>query len=179
MSNALYYASNSFWDEVLHKKIFEYNLAMNPPRAARLYAITAIGNYDGFVACWDAKYAYWGIRPNQYDTTYKSLVPSPPFPGYPSGHAALSSVMAELYSYFFPAEKKWFRQKAKDVAESRFQAGIHFRTDNEVALDLGKKVAAAIIEKIKSDGVDHDPLFSKPMQSGSHTSNQKKQVPVY
>ena len=179
MSNALYYASNSFWDEVLHKKIFEYNLAMNPPRAARLYAITAIGNYDGFVACWDAKYAYWGIRPNQYDTTYKSLVPSPPFPGYPSGHAALSSVMAELYSYFFPAEKKWFRQKAKDVGESRFQAGIHFRTDNEVALDLGKKVAAAIIEKIKSDGVDHDPLFSKPMQSGSHTSNQKKQVPVY
>ena len=165
MSNALFYASNSFWDEQLNKKIFEYNLALNPPGAARLYAITAIGYYDGFVACWDAKYTYWGIRPNQYDTTYKSLVPTPPFPGYPSGHAALSSVMAELYSYFFPAEKNWFRQKAKDVAESRFQAGIHFRTDNEVALELGKKVAAAIIEKVKTADMNNRPVFSKQVKS--------------
>jgi hypothetical protein len=171
MSNALFYASNAFWDELLNKKIFEYNLSQNPPAAARLYAITAVGYYDGFVACWDAKYTYWGIRPNQYDTTYKSLVPTPPFPGYPSGHAALSSVMAELYSYFFPAEKNWFRQKAKDVAESRFQAGIHFRTDNEVALELGKKVAAVIIEKVKTDGADNRPVFSKQVKPD--TGNQK------
>ncbi len=161
MSNALFYASNTFWDEVLNKKIFEYNLQIDPPRAARLYAISAVGYYDGFIACWDAKYAYWGIRPNQYDTTYKSLVPTPPFPGYPSGHAALSGVMAELYSYFFPAEKAYFRQKAKDVAESRFQAGIHFRTDNEVALELGKKVAGAIIDKVKNDGADDETLLAK------------------
>lgn len=151
MSNALFYASNSFWDEVLHKKIFEYNLQVDPPKAARLYAIAAIGYYDGFVACWDAKYAYWGIRPDQYDTTYKPLVPTPPFPGYPSGHAAISSVLAELYSYFFPADQAWFRQKAKEVAESRFQAGIHFRTDNEVAVELGKKVAAKIIQRVSAD----------------------------
>lgn len=152
--NALFYANNAFWDEVLAKKIFEYNLNVNPPRAARLYAVTSIGYYDGFAACWDAKYAYWGIRPTQYDTTYRSLIMTPPFPGYPSGHAALSSVMAELYSYFFPAEKTYFRQKAKDVAESRFHAGIHFRTDNEVALVLGKNVADAIIQKVKNDGAD-------------------------
>ena len=161
MSNALFYANSPFWDEVLHKKIFEYNIQSNPPKAARLYAITAIGYYDGFVACFDAKYAYWGIRPNQYDTTYKSLVPTPPFPGYPSGHAAISSVLAELYSYFFPAEQAWFRQKAKDVAESRFQAGIHFRTDNEVALELGKKVAAKIIQKVKMDISDEELRLAK------------------
>jgi hypothetical protein len=62
--------------------------------------------------------------------------------------------MAEIYSYFFPDEKDLFRQKAKDAAESRFQAGIHFRTDNEVALDLGKKVATKIIQKVKADGAD-------------------------
>ena len=156
MSNALFYASNLFWDDLLNKKIFEYNLYLNPPRAARLYAITAIGYYDGFVACWDAKYTYWGIRPNQYDTTFHSLVPTPPFPGYPSGHAALSSLSAELYSYFFPAEQAFFRQKAKDVAESRFQAGIHFRTDNEVAVVLGKKVAAAVIQRARMDGADDE-----------------------
>jgi hypothetical protein len=160
---------------VLNKKIFEYNLQCNPPRAARLYAITSVAYYDGFVACWDAKYAYWGIRPNQYDTTYKSLVPTPPFPGYPSGHAALSSVMAELYSYFFPAEQAWFRQKAKDVAESRFQAGIHFRTDNEVALDLGKKVAAAIIQKARTDGADNLlPLVKQKSGGGNKIQSAAK-----
>lgn len=153
-ANAFYYASQSFGDELLHKKIFEYNLHLNPPRAARLYAITAVGMYDGFVACWDAKYAYWGIRPDQYDPTYRPLLPTPPFPGYPSGHAMLGSVIAELYAYFFPADRAYFQKKAKDGAESRFQGGIHFRTDNEVGLEMGKKVAAIIIQKVKNDGAD-------------------------
>lgn len=151
-ANAFYYASQSFGDELLHKKIFEYNLHLNPPRAARLYAITAVGTYDGFVSCWDAKYTYWGIRPDQYDPAYRPLLPTPPFPGYPSGHAMLGSVMAELYSYFFPADRAYFQKKAKDGAESRFQGGIHFRTDNEVGLEMGKKVAAVIIQKVKNDG---------------------------
>ena len=151
-ANAFYYASQSFGDELLHKKIFEYNLHLNPPQAARLYAITAVGMYDGFVACWDAKYAYWGTRPDQYDSTYRPLIPTPPFPGYPSGHAMLGSVIAELYAYFFPADKAYFQKKAKDGAESRFQGGIHFRTDNEVGLEMGKKVAAIIIQKVKNDG---------------------------
>ena len=153
-ANAFFHASHPFWEEALSKKIFEYNLHLNAPRAARIYAAMAIGYYDGFVSCWDAKYAYWGIRPDQYDTTYRPLLPTPPFPGYPSGHAAISSVSAELYAYFFPADKEYFRQKAKEVAESRFQGGIHFRTDNEVAVELGKKVAASIIERIKKDGAD-------------------------
>ena len=152
-ANAFYFASQI--DDVLSKKIFEYNLHLNPPRAARLYAVTAIGTYDGFVACWDAKYTYWGIRPDQYDTTFRPvLFHTPPFPGYPSGHAMVGGVMAELYSYFFPAEKAYFQKRAKDGAESRFQGGIHFRSDNEVGLDMGRNVGAAIIKKISSDGVD-------------------------
>ncbi len=153
MANAFYHASEPFWDDLLDKKIFEYNLHLNPPRASRIYAIAAIGYYDGFVSCFDAKYAYWGIRPEQYDTSFKPvLFQSPPFPGYPSGHAAVSSVTADLYAYFFPADSAYFRQKAKEVAESRFQGGIHFRTDNEVALELGKKVAAVILQKVRADG---------------------------
>jgi membrane-associated phospholipid phosphatase len=155
MANAFYYNSEPFWEDVLNKKIFEHNLHLNAPRAARMYAVAAIGYYDGFVSCFDAKYTYWGIRPEQYDTTFRPvLFQSPPFPGYPSGHAAVSSVTAELYSYFFPEESAYFRAKAKEVAESRFQGGIHFRTDNEVALQLGKKVGALIIEKVKEDGAD-------------------------
>ncbi len=155
LSNAFYWANQSWFMDYLPKKIFENNLHLNPPRAARMNAIVNVASYDGFVACWDAKYTYWGIRPNQYDTTFRpAILITPPFPGYPSGHAAISSVMAEIYSYFFPEEKELFRQKAKEAAESRFQAGIHFRTDNEVALELGKKVANKVIQKIKNDGAD-------------------------
>ena len=162
MSNAFFWVSQDFWGDQLNKKIFEYNLNQNPPRAARIYAITAIGFYDGFVSCWDAKYAYWGIRPNQYDTSFQpALMVTPPFPGYPSGHAAISAVMAGLYSYFFPADSAYFRQKAKDAAESRFQAGIHFRTDNEVGLELGSKVAYVIIQKASTDGADEEFILEK------------------
>ena len=62
----------------------------------------------------------------------------------------LSSVHAEVFGYFFPAEKAYFRKKAKETAESRFQGGIHFRTDNEVALDMGKKVGQFIVRKIET-----------------------------
>jgi len=155
LSNAFYWANQSWFFDYLPKKIFENNLQMNPPRAARINAAVNVATYDCFIACWDAKYAYWGIRPNQYDTTFKpAIIFTPPFPGYPSGHAAISSVMAEIYSYFFPEDKELFRKKAKDAAESRFQAGIHFRTDNEVALELGKKVGEKIIHKLKQDGAD-------------------------
>ena len=155
LSNAFYWANQSWFMDYLPKKIFEYNLQMDPPRAARINAAVNVATYDCFVACWDAKYAYWGIRPNQYDTTFKpAIIFTPPFPGYPSGHAAISSVMAEIYSYFFPEDKELFSKKAKEAAESRFQAGIHFRTDNEVALELGKKVGEKIIRRVKQDGAD-------------------------
>lgn len=177
-ANAYNYASG-YGDDVLHKKILEYNLHLNPPRAARLYAITAIGVYDGFVACWDAKYAYWGIRPSQYDTSFHSLLPTPPFPGYPSGHAAIGAVMAELYSYFFPADKAYFEKRAKDGAESRFQAGIHFRTDNEVALVLGKKVADAIIEKAKADGADDAVMFAKEKKAMEKNNGKTERLALH
>lgn len=153
-ANAFYYASNFSGEALLHKKIFEHNLHLNPPRAARLYAALAVAYYDTFMACWDAKYTYWGIRPDQYDTTYQSLLPTPPFPGYPSGHAAMSGVLGELLSYFFPADKAYFQKIAKDGAESRFHAGIHFRTDNDAGLDLGRNVATAVIQKVSTDGAD-------------------------
>lgn len=158
-ANAFYYAASASFDEPMHRKIFEYNIHLNPPRAARLYAAQAAGFYDAFVACFDAKYAYWGLRPDQYDTTYRPLVPTPPFPGYPSGHAVMSGFTAELYTYFFPADKALFEKRAKDGAESRFQAGIHFRSDNEVGLELGRKVANAVIQKIKNDGAGNKSVF--------------------
>jgi hypothetical protein len=60
----------------------------------------------------------------------------------------------DLYSYFFPADSPYFQKIAKDGAESRFHGGIHFRTDNEVGLELGRKVAGEVIKKLKEDGAE-------------------------
>lgn len=79
----------------------------------------------------------------------------------------MSSVEAELFAYLFPTEANYFRKKAKEVAESRFQGGIHFRTDNEVALELGKKVARAIIQKTKADGADELNIQTKERRKKS------------
>ena len=153
VSNAFYYANPT--DDPLSEKIFEYNLHLDAPRACRIYAADAVGKYDGFVACWDAKYTYWGIRPDQYDTSFHPvLFFTPPFPGYPSGHATIGGVAAVICSYFFPGETAYFMKRAKDGAESRFQGGIHFRTDNVVGVDMGKKIGAAIVERLKQDGAD-------------------------
>lgn len=168
-ANAFYYATQNFNEDLLTKKMFEYNLNLNPPRAARLYAAAAVASYDAFVACWDAKYAYWGIRPDQYDTTYRSLVPSPPFPGYPSGHAVMCGMMDVLYGYFFPNDKAYFAKKAKEGAESRFQAGIHFRTDNEVGLDLGRKVSATVVQRLQKDGADDIQGFALQKEPAKST----------
>lgn len=153
-ANALHYASQPTSDDLLTKKIFEYNLHMNPPRVARVHAAVAVAYYDAFIACFEAKYKYWAIRPDQYDPTYVPLVPTPPFPGYPSGHAMMGGVVEALFPYFFPYDKALFQKVAKDGAESRFHAGIHFRSDNEAGLELGRKVAAKIVERVKADGAD-------------------------
>jgi hypothetical protein len=153
-ANAWHYASQATHDDLISRKVMEYKLDANPPRAARLYAAVNIAYYDGVTACFDAKYTYWGIRPDQYDSTYTPLFPSPPFPGYPSGHAMMSGIVGEIFPYFFPLEKDQFRKIAEDGAESRFHAGIHFRSDNNAGLELGKKIGAKVVRKISGDGAD-------------------------
>lgn len=151
VSNAFYWANVDYWTDELTKKIFEYNYHLKPLEATWMGAVAAIAMYDGFVACWDAKYTYWGIRPSQMDTTYRPpLLVTPPFPGYPSGHAVTSGVMCEVMSLFFPEHKKIYERKAKEAAQSRFDAGIHFKSDNEVGLEMGRKIGDYVIKKLVS-----------------------------
>jgi hypothetical protein len=150
-ARAFYYATQPFWLDLTHQKIFEYNLQSNPPKAARVYTLVSIAQFDATVACWEAKYSYWGIRPYEYDTTYKQQLGMPPFPGYPSGHAALSKAIATVLAYLFPQEAQYFHEKAEECAESRFEGGVHFRTDNVVGLDMGSKVGEQVVQRAKAD----------------------------
>ncbi len=144
---AYYWASTGeSWTELAGQKMFEYRMSDDAPAVARIYTVLTTAYHDAAIAIMDAKYAYWGIRPNQYDTTYTPLISTPPFPGYPSGHAAGAATSAAVLEYFFPADAKQFQQLAKDCADSRFYAGIHFRTDNETALVMGTSLGKYIVE---------------------------------
>jgi membrane-associated phospholipid phosphatase len=152
---AYYWAITSlprYWNDLASLKIFESKLDRDPPRAARAYAVLSTAYYDSLVACWDAKYAYWGIRPFQFDPEFKPLITTPNFPGYPSGHATLSGTAAAVLSYLFPADSEFFSKQAEAAAESRLLGGVHFRLDNEVGLALGRSVAAVAIERARRDG---------------------------
>ena len=146
---AYYWASRTgfdLWTELANQKIFEYHLDNNTPVCAQIYALLHVAIHDAGISIMDAKYAYWGIRPIQYDTTYHPLIFTPPFPGYPSGHATASGTASTVLQYFFPADAPQFKKTAQECADSRFYAGIHFKTDNEVGLELGKNIGEYIIE---------------------------------
>ena len=124
----------------------------NQPRAARIYALVNVAFYDSFVACWDAKYAYWAMRPFQLEPTYQPLFKTPNHPSYPSAHACLSTAVADMLAYLFPRDAEAFSAQADLFLESRIWGGIHFRSDVEVGQALGQAVAQKVIERGQNDG---------------------------
>jgi membrane-associated phospholipid phosphatase len=138
--------SGDLWGELVGKKMFEYRMSDDAPAVARVYTVLNTAYHDAGIAIMDAKYAYWGIRPDQYDTTFTPLIATPPFPGYPSGHAAGAGTSSAVLEYFFPGDAKEFQKIAKECADSRFYAGIHFRTDNEVGLQMGRELGKYVAE---------------------------------
>lgn len=148
-AQAYFWAINGgydYWSELASQKMFEYRISDDAPTASLIYTVLHVAYHDATIGIMDAKYAYWGIRPNQYDKTYKPLISTPPFPGYPSGHAAGAATTSAVLEYFFPADAKKFQQLAKDCAESRFYAGIHFRSDNEAGTQMGAAMGKYIVE---------------------------------
>jgi hypothetical protein len=146
-AQAYFWASTgNLWTELAGQKMFEYRMSDDAPTVARIYTVLNTAYHDAAIAIMDAKYAYWGIRPNQYDTTYKPLIGTPPFPGYPSGHAAGAATSCAVLEYFFPADAKEFQKLAQECADSRFYAGIHFRTDNEKGLIMGRQIGKFVVD---------------------------------
>ena len=140
------------WHEEISKKLFEYRLDQNPPRAARVSALTWITYFDSSVACFDAKYAYWGIRPFQLDPDFEPLFRTPNHPSYPAAHACVNRAPAEMLGYLFPADAERLSAMADVAGESRIWAGIHFRSDITSGDALGRAVAGKVIEYAQTDG---------------------------
>jgi hypothetical protein len=120
-------------------------------RASQLFAALNTAQADAFIACWDAKYAYWTLRPvtairRLIDSTWLSYIATPPFPAYVSGHSTTSAAASTVLAALFPDRAGKLGAMAEEAAVSRLYAGIHFRSDNDAGLELGRRVGAVAVQ---------------------------------
>lgn len=127
--------------------------------SAEAYARLGIALADAFVQCWKTKYTYNLERPITYiqahiDPEWNTVIATPPFPEYTSGHSSQSGafgiVMAELFgeNYTFtdhthgeqfggPRTFTNFTDCAEETAVSRLYGGIHYPVGNVMGSESG------------------------------------------
>jgi hypothetical protein len=119
-------------------------------QSSRLFSALNTAQADAFIACWDAKYTYWSLRPvtairRLINPTWLSYIVTPPFPSYVSGHSTTSGAASTVLAAFFPDQGGELNAMAEEAAVSRLYGGIHFSSDNEEGLELGRRVGAVAV----------------------------------
>lgn len=133
------------------------------------FAKLSIAENDAFITCWKGKYDYVLIRPVSYiqkyiDPNFQTVIGTPPFPAYASGHAtemgAGSVIFTEMFTngdgaynftdlsqlQFGYAARSFtnFKDMAQECADSRLYGGIHYKMDNEIGLKCGRIVGTNV-----------------------------------
>jgi membrane-associated phospholipid phosphatase len=108
--------------------------------------------HDATIAAWESKYFYNRRRPAEVDPTLRTRVATPNSPSYPSEHAAAAGAAAAVLSYLLPDEAAYFQALAEEAGRSRLFAGVQFPSDNTAGLELGRMVAARVIDRARVDG---------------------------
>jgi len=158
------------WHVIAQNVLADRNLSLVD--TARLFALLGMTNADAAIISWDMKYAYnfWrpvtGIREGDSDgneetigdRTWTSLIPTPPFPAYTSGHSTFSTSAARLLGHFFGTDDvafstssdglpgvvrsfQSFTEAAEEAGMSRIYGGIHWIFDHTDARTSGHALA--------------------------------------
>ncbi len=140
--------------------------ALNADAAVELYALTSLAIADAFIGCWREKYRSNVVRPVSYvrrtiDPAFQTLIPTPPFPEYPSGHSVQSGaavrVLIALLGDTIPYADSTqmdigqparafasFSAARTEVAMSRVYAGVHYLPAVVDGLTQGKCIGARV-----------------------------------
>lgn len=142
------------WNEVASDALRRHHAS--DADAARVLAVLNAAASDAIIACFDAKYHYWSIRPSQADTTIilADSVDLPNFPSYPSGHACSAGAFDGVLGHYFPDDRAEFTQIAEEQAMSRLYGGIHYRFDDDGGLALGRTVARYAVDRERRGGLN-------------------------
>lgn len=141
------------WSDIARRAIANKN--MDVPHTARMLNVLHLALADAFIACWDTKYANLVPRPFMMAPKghpLQTVVPTPPHPSWPSGHATASMAAAIVLSTYFPAQANSFEFQAREAAMSRLWGGIHYRKDNDDGLKLGTKIGRYCVDQAKAKG---------------------------
>jgi membrane-associated phospholipid phosphatase len=112
------------------------------PEAARILAFANAAMFDAQIACWDAKFAYWFIRPSQADAAITMPIALPNHPSYPSGHSCMTGAMMGVLADAFPQERVRLEAMVDEAGMSRVYGGIHYRLDINAGREIGRAAAA-------------------------------------
>ena len=110
--------------------------------AARILAYANAAMSDAHVACFQAKFSHWYIRPTQADRGITLAIPLPNHPSYPSGHSCLTSGFMTTLIDAFPSERDRLETIIRDAGLSRMYGGLHYRFDVEAGQAIGRAAAA-------------------------------------
>ncbi|WP_246569582.1 vanadium-dependent haloperoxidase [Lentibacillus saliphilus] len=172
-------AATKQWTPVVDRLIDTYNLT--PTRAARVLAAVHTGINDTFVIVWHYKYLWNVARPIQYDQSIETVVCTPRFPTYISGHAAVAGYVETILSYFFPGEARHLKQLAEENAKSRLYAGVHFPIDNDEGLSLGRQIGHFIIKTLSKEhnekGQQVDVFYRKNLRADISPQPYEQVIP--
>jgi len=146
------YTPPGHWNEIASHYIEDANLS--EVRAARAFALLNMAVHDAAVGCWETKYFYFNPRPCQMDPKIKTATGVPNFPAYTSGHSTFSGSAATVLSYLFPGEAQYFNDEASEASMSRLYGAIHYRSDCQMGLDHGKRIAGYTVNFAKTDGAN-------------------------
>jgi membrane-associated phospholipid phosphatase len=110
--------------------------------AARILAYANAAAFDAQIACFDAKFTYWFIRPSQADSAITLPIGLPNHPSYPSAHSCITSALMTVVADALPSERSKLEGIIEIAGLSRMYGGIHYRFDVEAGQAIGRGAAA-------------------------------------
>jgi hypothetical protein len=166
--------AGTVWPATIRRLASERRLTLT--QSARFQAAAFAAFADGLIACWDAKYRFNFWRPvtairmgdtdgndaTEADREWEPLGITPNFPEYASGHVCVTAAVAHTIENFFdrkgsiPArnldtgEERVYQRAAdvvNEVVEARMLLGVHFRSADEDAAEMGRRIAARVRER--------------------------------
>jgi len=116
-------------------------------QAARILSLLNVAMADAAIACFDAKYTYWLIRPYQVDPSISTPIGQPQHASYPSFHSCTGGAAVGVLATFFQNDAPSLSALELEMGESRIWAGLHYRFDVDTGRALGHRVAQVVLDR--------------------------------
>jgi hypothetical protein len=127
------------WNRIAVDLIVRHNL--NERRAVHVLESLNLALSDASIACMDAKYTYWFVRPYQADPLITTPIGQPGHPSYPSLHSCQGGAAVGVLEHEFPDDSADLEAMLAEMNLSREWAGLHYWFDTQVGAAIGKQVA--------------------------------------